>query len=136
LSRQERYLCHVLRDREGQVRAVRLDATDTSGDKRHVEVNSTIAARVAGPIHDVLRASGVSGRAWSSSAPLDLLQHPGSHIELLLRAVKPMRRGDRVDAVAEGVARMSREEASYWHARSHRRGGLRAIRVLLIADRS
>jgi hypothetical protein len=129
-------VCHVIRDRDGQVRALRVCATDTSGDQRRVEVNSIMAARVAGPIHDVLRASGVSGRAWTSPAPIELPQHPGSHVELLLRAVKPMRRADRVDAVAEGVARMSREEASYWHARSHRPGGLRAIRVLLSADRS
>jgi hypothetical protein len=29
------------------------------------------------------------------------------------------------------VARMSREEAGYWHAKSSHRGGLRALRVLL-----
>jgi hypothetical protein len=46
-------------------------------------------------------------------------------------AVKPLRRGDRIELVGDGVGRMSREEASYWHAKSHQPGGLRALRVLL-----
>jgi hypothetical protein len=49
--------------------------------------------------------------------------------------VKPLRRADRVATVAEGVAAMSREEASYWHAKVQRPRGLRALRILLDGGR-
>lgn len=38
-----------------------------------------------------------------------------------------------MEAIAEGIAEMSREEASYWHAQTERRHGLKALRVLLNA---
>ena len=49
--------------------------------------------------------------------------------------VKPLQRLDRLEAVGEGVAEMSREEASYWHAQTQRRHGLKALRVLLSMER-
>jgi len=129
--RQEHYVCTVERDDDGRISAIVVDAKDLESAERHVRLNSTSAARVAGSLHDVLRASGVPGRTWASSRPIELDPVTGAHAELLVLAVKPLRRGDRIEAVGEGVGRMSREEASYWHAKSHQPGGLRALRVLL-----
>lgn len=128
---QEQYICTVERDEDGRVMAVVVDATDLEGSERRVRLNGTSAARIAGPLHDVLRASGIPGRTWASSRPIDLDPVTGAQAELLVLAVKPLRRGERIELVGEGVGRMSREEASYWHAKSHQPGGLRALRVLL-----
>jgi hypothetical protein len=119
------------RDDDGRVLAMQVDAVDLDGHERRVRLNNTRAERVAGPLHDLLRASGLRGRAWTAPRPIELDQVTGAHAELLLAAVKPLRRGDRIDSVADSVARMSREEAAYWHAKSRRPGGLRALRVLL-----
>jgi hypothetical protein len=129
--RQEYYVCTVERGEDGRVLAVVVYARDLEGSERRVRLNGTSAARVAGSLHDVLRNAGVPGRTWASSRPIELDPVTGAHTELLVLAVKPLRRGDRVEAVGEGVGKMSREEASYWHAKSHQPGGLRALRVLL-----
>jgi hypothetical protein len=66
--------------------------------------------------------------------PIDLSQTTGAQAWLLLAATKPLRRADRIDEVAEGVAAMSPEEASYWYAKAQRPRGLRAVRLLLSND--
>jgi hypothetical protein len=131
MSRAERYACRVSRDLDGRITAISVDATDLEGNDRSVTVNGTRAARVAAAVHDVLRAAGVASRAWSSARPIDLDQVAGAQVELVLRAVKPLRRPDRVETVGERVAAMSREEASYWHAKAGHPGGLPALRLLL-----
>jgi hypothetical protein len=54
---------------------------------------------------------------------------------LLFRALAPMKNLDRIRQVAEGVERMSREEAGYWLGmvlhREHPRRVLASLRVLL-----
>ena len=132
MSRREEYVCTVDRDDDGRVLAIELDAVDLEGEERHVRINGLRAARVASAVHDVLRGGGVKGRAWSSKRPIPLDQVTGAQLELLLHAARPLRRGDRLDQVSEGVASMSREEAAYWHAKSHQPGGLPALRVLLV----
>lgn len=131
MSRAERYACTVARDDDGRITAITVDATDLEGHERTVRLNGNRASRVAAALHDLVRAAGVGSRAWSSARPIELDQVAGAQAELLLRAVKPLRRADRVDSVGEGVGSMSREEASYWHAQSSRPGGLRALRILL-----
>jgi len=128
---QENFRCLVERDPEGQVTAINLETVPDTGVSRAVRLNSTKAVRVAGAAHDILRTGGVSGRSWSSSKPLRLDYLTGAQLELLLVTVKPLRRADRIDYVAAGVAAMSLEEASYWHAKLYRPGGLPALRVLL-----
>lgn len=135
MSQRERYVLTAERDEEGRITAVRLSRTELDGEERTIRVNSVRLPRVVGPLHDVVRAGGVTGRQWSSSRPLELDQVTGAHAHLLLSAVRPVRRALRVEQIAEGVAQMSREEASYWHAKSHRRGGLAALRTLLAAAR-
>lgn len=129
-SRRETYRVQVERDPDGRVLSVSVDAC-CEGRSRTTRVNSYKATRVAGPVHDVLRSGGVPGRSWASAAPIDVDYLVGAHLELLLVAVRPLRRADRVDHVAEGIAAMSAEEASYWHAKLTRPGGLPALRVLL-----
>lgn len=130
-GRRERFRCTIERDDDGRVCAVVLDATDPEGAPRRVRLNGNRAGRVAGALHDVLRAGGVKGREWSGGRPIDLDHLTGAHAELVLVAVKPLRRGDRVERVAARTAAMSREEASYWHAKAGRPGGLPALRLLL-----
>lgn len=129
--RRETYCCKVERLDDGQVQAIVIETVDLEGVPRSIRVSNGRATRVAGAVHDVLRSAGVSGRAWSSSRPIKLAPVPGGQVTLLLQAVKPMRRADRIDQIAESIANMSREEASYWHAKAHQPGGLRALRILL-----
>lgn len=132
MSRREQYACTVERDHDGRVLSVEVVAADLEGNERFVQIRGLAASRVASAVHDVLRAGGVRGRTWTSSKPIELDQVTGAQLELLLQASKPLRRGDRIDRVSEGVAQMSREEAAYWHAKSGHSGGLPALRMLLI----
>jgi hypothetical protein len=84
-------------------------------------------------VHDIVRGAGISGRSWTGAKGFELDPIAGAQVELLVLSVKPLRRGDRIDQVADGVSSMSREEASYWGAKAHRTGGLRALRILLTA---
>ena len=132
---RERFTCTIERDDDGRVTAVNLDA-DRDGSHREARINSIKATRVAGAVHDILRSGGITGRAWASTRPLDVDYLTGAQLELLLVAVRPLSRADRIDHIAAGVARMSPEEASYWHAKLARPGGLPALRVLLAGSRS
>jgi hypothetical protein len=132
VSRREQYVCTVERDDDGRVLSIELSATDLEGKQRNIRIQGVGASRVASAVHDVLREGGVKGRLWTSSKPISLDQVTGAQLELVLQAAKPLRRGDRIDQVSEGIAKMSREEAAYWHAKSHHPGGLPALRLLLI----
>ena len=132
---REHYVLRVERDEDGRVNAVTVDASDMVGGERHARLNGDRGARIAGPLHDLVRSRGVTGRQWADGTPIDLDQVTGAQAELIIAAVRPLRRGDRVDAVAQSVAAMGREEASYWHAKSRARHGLRALRVLIAGGR-
>ena len=131
MTYREHYRCCISRDDAGRIAAVEVWARDLDGGERTIRVDGFRAASIAGPVQDTLRAAGLKGRQWSESRPFDIVPVLGAQVELLLRAAKPLRRVDRIDAVATGVARMSAEESSYWHAQTTRRHGLRALRVLL-----
>ena len=131
MIRAERYRCRVTRDDEGRIVEIALAASDLEARQRMVRVGGIRAQQVAAPLQAVLRTANVTGRQWTRPAAFDLDPVLGAQVELLLRAVKPLRRADHLYAVAEGVAHMSQEESSYWHAQTSRRRGLRALRVLL-----
>ena len=131
MSRSEQYELQIHRDADGRIAEIDLAVTDLEGEERRVRVDGTRAAHVAAPLQEVLRSAGLKGRDWTSSKPLELKATLGAHAELMLRAVKPLRRIDRITDVADGIASMSREEASYWHAQTRRRHGLKALRILL-----
>jgi hypothetical protein len=104
---------------------------DLDGGHRTVRLDGRRASQVAGSLQDVLRAAGIKGRQWTERAAVPLDPIHGAHAELLLRAVQPLRRADRISAIADGIAGMSDEEATYWHAKTQRKRGLCALRVLL-----
>jgi hypothetical protein len=131
LTRNENYRCLIERDDDGRVSALNVHVTDLEGIERHVRVNGYRAIHVAAGLQEILRSARLRGSDWSSGEPVKLDSQIGAHVELLLRAVKPLQRVDRIGTVADGVAAMSREEAAYWHAQTTRRNGLRALRLLL-----
>ena len=131
MSRAEQYELLVHRDSDGRIVEMDLSVIDLEGEERHIRLHGTRAAHVAAPLQEILRSAGLRGREWTSGRPLTLKPTLGAHAELMLRAVKPLRRIDRVTDVADGIAGMSLEEAAYWHAQTRRRHGLKALRILL-----
>ncbi len=135
MALRESYRCAIERNGDGRIVSLTVEATDLDGGERHVTVRGARIPDLVSPLQELLRERKVSGRAWTSPQPIELDQVAGAHAELLLRAVQPLRRGDRAQVVADGIATMSREEASYWHAKAQRPGGLRALRILLTGAR-
>ncbi|MGH8961833.1 MAG: DUF7680 family protein [Jatrophihabitantaceae bacterium] len=135
MSRAEHYTCQIDRDHDGRILAVTVVAVDLDGIQRVICVDGARAAHAAAPLQEILRAAKLRGRQWTALQPFEIPPALGAHAELLLRAVKPLRRLDRITGVSEGIAGMSGEEASYWHAQTHRRHGLRALRILLDGGR-
>lgn len=135
MARREQYRCSIARDGDGRIVSLTVEATDLEDDDRHVTVRGSRIPDLVSPLQNLLRERKITGRAWTSREPIELDQVAGAQAELLLRAVQPLRRSDRAQAVADGIAAMSREEASYWHAKAQRPGGLRALRILLTGAR-
>jgi hypothetical protein len=135
MARRESYACTIDRNRSGQVISLTIEATDLEGGTRTVTVRNARAVDAASALRELLRDRKVNGRAWTAQEPIVLDSVAGAQAELLLRAVAPLRRTDRAVAVADQIAMMSREEASYWHAKAQRPGGLRALRILLASAR-
>jgi hypothetical protein len=131
VNSHERYTCFLDRDEDGLIRRVHLEAIDLEGHGRSVSVDGRRVTRIVEAVHEVLHRGGVPVREWGGRRPITLQGGAGSHLELLLRAVRPLRRGDRLARIADAIAQMSVEEAAYWHAKSHRVGGLAALRLLL-----
>ncbi len=130
-GRRERFELELERDTEGRVDAMQITTTDLADRERVARLNGFRVPRALGPIHNLVLDRGVSARAWSDGRPIELDQATGAQLELLIRSAKPLRRLDRLDRVIDGVAAMSREEATYWHVQMTRRAGLRALRLLL-----
>jgi hypothetical protein len=135
VARREEYICSIVRNGDGRIVSLTVEATNLEGGERQVTVRGARVPELVSPLQNLLRERKISGRAWTSRDPIQLDQIAGAHVELLLRAVQPLRRGDRAQVIADGIAAMSREEASYWHAKAQRPGGLRALRVLLAGAR-
>lgn len=135
MARREEYICSIVRNGDGRIVSLTVEATNLEGGERQVTVRGARVPELVSPLQNLLRERKISGRAWTSRDPIQLDQIAGAHVELLLRAVQPLRRGDRAQVIADGIAAMSREEASYWHAKAQRPGGLRALRVLLAGAR-
>jgi hypothetical protein len=131
MSRRDHYSCTISRDERGSLVVVELVATEGDGDIRVTRATGIRLSQVAEPLRRLLATGGVNGRAWTGSKPLELDGRTGAHAELLLAAIRPLRRPDRLADIADAIVAMGAEEASYWHAKSLRRGGLRALRILL-----
>ena len=69
--------------------------------------------------------------------PVELDEAAGARVALTLFALRPLRKLQRMEAIARGVAGMSNEEALYWFARvmqGPRARTLRALRILLAKE--
>lgn len=67
-------------------------------------------------------------------ASVSLPEAAGVRLSIAFRAMKPMRRRDRMRAVAKGIDQMSLGECYYWHAKARSPAspsGTKALRVLL-----
>jgi len=109
VTRRDRYTCRFNRDESGALTAVELVATESDGDVRVTRVTGTRLSQVAEPLRLVLAAGGVNGREWSGSKAVELNARTGAHSELLLAAVRPLRRADRLAEVASAIAGMGAE---------------------------
>lgn len=66
---------------------------------------------------------------------LSLDEATGARLGVLFKALKPLRKRERMEDVREGIERMSDEEACYWFAKVMKAGSARraerALRILL-----
>lgn len=130
-TRHETYQFEIERDRDGRVAVFKITSTGLEGKVRRTTLNGYKASPVARSLHDLLKYYGITGRQWAASKPIPLSHtDAGPHGELLLRAVKPVRRADRISMIAQAISDMSREEALYWCAKTAKRYGLRALRLI------
>jgi len=96
---------------------------------------------VTDQILEVLRSAGYrpGDLRPEREAPFDLDEASGVRLGLLFLAVKPLRRLDRIEAVADSVRSMAPEEMYYWFAKCSRAGKARraqkALRTLLTEAR-
>lgn len=120
------YRLVTMRDKDGIITAFEI----ADGAARTQRVDSWRVHAATDGIVQVL-ASGQPPRSLAKDAPLALDEHLGAHILLVMQAVRPIRRYTTAYQVAQGIARMSRQEAMYWFAHATRKGGLPALRRLL-----
>jgi hypothetical protein len=133
--RREHWFCRLDRGGAGDVVGVEVERHDGNRLARHVRVEGPQLVPVIEPLVSLLQRAGVNGPQLTGSHAFPLSDPPGPQVELMLDAVSAVRRHDRLVGIAHGVAGMSTEEATYWHARSHRPGGLPALRTLLAGGR-
>lgn len=105
---------------------------ELGGDPLHAVADHLLAA---------LRANGHKAtdlaRAAGAEEPFYLDELTGLRLALILMAVKPLTRHDRIEAIGQGVQAMSAEEAYYWFSKcSAGPDALRAQKALrvLLAD--
>lgn len=73
----------------------------------------------------------------ADDTPIELDEAGGARAALALFALRPLRKLERMEAIARGIAAMSDEEALYWFARvmrGPRARTLRALRILLARE--
>ena len=135
-NRREEYNIHVRRDKDGRIEALELCVLGIDGETRTIRLNGYRAPSVTHSFYELLKGYGVTSREWTSAKSISLdSSDAGPHGELLLRAVKPVRRSDHIATIADVISAMSREEALYWCAKSSRPNGLRALRLICYGSR-
>jgi hypothetical protein len=127
----ETYTLIIERDRNGRIAAFSVSVDGLNDTERHVRLNGYKTPVVTHHLFDLVKRYGVTGRQWSSGKPIELnFRDAGPHGELFLRTVKPVRKTERIDRIARVLAEMTREEALYWCARTTRRFGAKALRLI------
>ena len=94
-------------------------------------------------VHQLVRSEGYrpSDLRPGRRRNLKLKEDRGVRLGLLMKAVKPLRKLSRIQAVIEGVEAMSREETAYWFSKAinspddaERRRAMKAMRILLARE--
>lgn len=107
-----------------------------------VELGGDPLRAVADHLLEALRANGYRAtdlaRAAGREKPFYLDEPTGVRLALILLAVKPLSRHDRIEAIGEEVRAMGDEEAYYWFSKCtagpHARRAQKALRVLLAGE--
>ena len=107
-----------------------------------IELGGDPLRAVADHLLNALRTNGYKGtdlaRAAGSDVPFYLDELTGLRLALILLAVKPLTRHDRIEAIGQGVQAMGDEEAYYWFSKcSAGPDALRAqkaLRILLAGE--
>lgn len=98
---------------------------------------------LAGVAEDILTALKQSGYRPADlkrerRLPFEMPEEVGVRLGLLFMMVKPLSRGDRIEAIAQGVRAMPIEEAYYWFSKCSQPRLLyrarRALRILLAGE--
>ncbi|RLC88125.1 MAG: hypothetical protein DRI79_07885, partial [Chloroflexi bacterium] len=107
-----------------------------------IELGGDPLRAVADHLLSALRASGHKAtdlaRAAGRDRPFYLDEPTGVRLALILLAVKPLARHDRIEAIGRGVQAMGDEEAYYWFSKCsagpEARRAQKALRVLLSGE--
>jgi len=106
-----------------------------------IELGGDPLRAVADHLLNALRSNGYKAtdlaRAAGSAKPFYLDELTGLRLALILLAVKPLARHDRIEAIGQSVQAMGDEEAYYWFSKCS--AGLDAVRAqralrILLAD--
>jgi len=105
--------------------------------QRVVEISGSILRAIADNILDALKRSGYKATDLSAHRhePFLLSEEAGVRLGLLFLCVKPIGKVNRIEAIAEGVRRMTSEEVYYWYSKCTTKAtadrAQKALRVLL-----
>ena len=108
--------------------------------QRVVEMNGSVLRTIADNILDALKRSGFKPTDLSANRrePFLLSEEAGVRLGLLFLCVKPIGKVNRIEAIAEGVRRMTSEEVYYWYSKCTTKTtadrAQKALRVLLAEE--
>jgi hypothetical protein len=131
-------------DRSGDIRGDAPDRSDrpAPGAMWGIELGGDPLRAVADHLLHALRANGHKAtdlaRAAGGERPFYLDELTGLRLALILLAVKPLSRHDRIEAIGQGVQAMGDEEAYYWFSKCSAgpdaTRAQKALRVLLAEE--
>ncbi len=130
--------------RSGGVRSSDFSRSDhpAPGAMWSIELGGDPLRAIADHLLNALRANGYKAtdlaRATSGERPFYLDELTGLRLALILLAVKPLTRHDRIEAIGQGVQAMGDEEAYYWFSKcsagTDAARAQKALRTLLADD--
>ncbi|MEL4895798.1 DUF7680 family protein [Crocosphaera sp. Alani8] len=99
-----------------------------------VKGHSLVLIRQA--VYQTLKANNYDPKtlSYKRSTPYILSEESGVNLAILFQAVQPLRKGNKIVNIRDGIMAMSNEEAHYWFAKisnGKRSPALKAMRVLL-----
>jgi len=120
----------------------RQPAEPAAGELWSIELGGDALRGVADHLLAALRANGYRAtdlaRATGAGEPFYLDELSGLRLALILMAVRPLTRPERIEAIGLGVQAMSPEEAYYWFSKCSAGPGAqraqRALRLLMSED--